>query len=205
MSKKKKGLSDSKSYMTSCHLPYHVEKPQPASRSDPLNAWLKYGIAIALLLSFVPEAGSQSVEARIRQLDAEARTAEQQGHLDAAIQKYQEILKLNPKLPVAYNNIGRLYYQQKQFHEALEPLKRAAELAPGLEAPRTQLGFCYYQTSDFSSARQEFLAALKLNPRDGLVKLFLARSLLDSRGRQGRSEVSGAAPTGRPQECRSSF
>ena len=141
---------------------------------------LKLFVVVVLLSVYlVPETAAQDADGRIRQLDAEARREEQQGHPDVAIQKYQEILKLNPKLPIAYNNLGRLYYQQNQFNEAIEALNHAAELAPSLEAPRAQLGFCFYQMGDFARARQEFGAAAKLNPQDGLAKLFLARSLLE--------------------------
>lgn len=141
---------------------------------------LRIGTLLALvLLVLAPRSKSQDLEQRIKLLDTEARAEEKQGHPDVAIQKYQEILRLNPKLPAAYNNLGRLYYQQGRFQEAMEPLKRASELDPRLEAPHAQLAFCFFQMGDFASARREFQTALKLNPGDGIAKLFLARSLLE--------------------------
>jgi tetratricopeptide (TPR) repeat protein len=140
---------------------------------------LRINALIALVFLVVgPGAHSQDVEERVRLLDTEARAEEKQGHPDAAIQKYQEIVKLSPQLPAAYNNLGRLLYQQGRFREAIESLQRASELDPSLEAPRAQLGFCFFQMDDFANARREFEAALKLNPGDGIAKLFLARSLL---------------------------
>jgi tetratricopeptide (TPR) repeat protein len=118
-------------------------------------------------------------------LDAEARVAETQGHLDVAIEKYQQILKFYPKLPAVHNNLGRLYYQAGRFRDAIEPLKQAAELDPTLEAPHAQLGFCFFQLGDFGSARPEFETALKLTPNDGVAQLFLARSLLELRDLKG--------------------
>jgi tetratricopeptide (TPR) repeat protein len=145
-----------------------------------MKADLKTGMLLAvMLLTIAPGSPSQDLGPRIRQLDAEARAEERQGHPQAAIQKYQEILKLDPKLPVIYNNIGRLYFEQGQFQEALDPLKRAAELDPRLEAPRALMGFCFYQMSNFTDARREFQAALKLSPGDGAAKLYLARSLME--------------------------
>jgi tetratricopeptide (TPR) repeat protein len=141
---------------------------------------LRIGVLITLLLlGFTSGSRSQDVEQRITWLDGEARAEEKQGHPDIAIQKYQEILELNPKLPQAYNNLGRLYYQQGRLQEAVDALEHAYQLDPKLEAPRAQLGFCFFQMGDFARASREFQAALKLNPSDGIAKLFLARSLLE--------------------------
>jgi tetratricopeptide (TPR) repeat protein len=135
-------------------------------------------LVILVFLVFGPGARSQDFEQRIRQLDTEARAEEKQGHPDAAILKYQEIVRLSPQLPAAHNNLGRLLYQQGRFQDAIGSLQRASMLDPSLEAPRAQLGFCFFQMDDFGSARREFEAALKLDPGDGIAKLFLARSLL---------------------------
>jgi len=145
-----------------------------------MKADVKTGtLLVVLLITITPGSPSQDLEHRIRQLDAEARAEERQGHPEAAIQKYQEILKLDSKVIVAYNNLGRLYYEQGQFQEALDPLKRAAELDPRLEPPRALMGFCFYQMSNFVEARREFQTALRLSPGDGAAKLYLARSLLE--------------------------
>ncbi len=144
-----------------------------------VKAGLKLGaLGFLMLLTIAPEAATQGVEQRIRQLDAEARTEEQQGHLEIATEKYRKILELDPKLAIAYNNLGRLYYRRGRFQEALEPLRQAYELDSKLEAPKALSGLCHYQIGDFSAARQDLLTALKLDPSDGLAKLFLARSLL---------------------------
>jgi tetratricopeptide (TPR) repeat protein len=96
-----------------------------------MKADLRTGtLLVVALMAIAPGSPSQDLEHRIRQLDAEARTEERQGHPEVAIQKYQEIIKLDPKLPVVYNQLGRLYYQQGRFQDAVAPLKRAAELAP---------------------------------------------------------------------------
>jgi tetratricopeptide (TPR) repeat protein len=150
---------------------------------------LRIGTTAALaLLAWAAAARPQDANQRnqqIRRLDQKARSEEQQGHPDVAIQKYKEIVALDPASPAAYNNLGRLYYEQGRFQEAIAPLKRAAELGPKLEAPRAQLGFCFFQMADFASARQEFQSALKLDPTDSLAKLFLARSLFELNDAKG--------------------
>ena len=141
---------------------------------------LERSVAAVLSLALAGASGRAAQDAgdRVKALDAEARTAESQGHLDVAIRNYQEIVKLYPGSPVPYNNLGRLLSQQGRFQDAIEPLKRAADLDPKLEAPHAQLGFCFFQLADFASSRREFQTALKLAPSDGIAKLFLARSLL---------------------------
>jgi tetratricopeptide (TPR) repeat protein len=151
-----------------------------------MNADLKSGTLLAaLLMTIARGAPSQDLDHRIRQLDAEARAEERQGHPEAAIQNYREILKLNSKLPAVYNDLGRLYYEKGQFQEALDPLKRAAELDPGLEAPKALMGFCLYQMGDFAGARQKFQSALRLKPGDGAARLYLARSLMELQDAKG--------------------
>jgi len=135
-------------------------------------------ILAAIIASLAVISQAQQVMERIRQLDAQAREQERQGDAEAAIKDYQEIIKLDPKLTVAYNNLGRIYYQEGRFEEALAPLKRAMELDPHIEAPHALTGLCLYQMDEFKEARQELQTALRLNPRDTDAKLYLARSLM---------------------------
>lgn len=137
-------------------------------------------IFLGLALAATAQSRAQRPDTDIAALDAEARTEESQGHLDAAIQKYQTIARSNPRIPAVYNNIGRLLYQEGRFRDAIAPLKRASELDPKLEPPHAQLGFCYFQLGDFESSKREFQAALDLSPDDGVAKLFLARSDLET-------------------------
>ena len=117
---------------------------------------------------------------RISQLYSEAQSAERAGQPALAIDKYQQILRLTPNLPAAYNNLGRLYYQQGQLEDAIHALSRACELNPKLAPPRALLGFAYYQMGDYKASGRELEIASKLNPSDRNVKLFLARGLLKS-------------------------
>jgi tetratricopeptide (TPR) repeat protein len=133
----------------------------------------------SLVLVLVTTGISQNVDDRIQQLYTEAQSEDRQGRGDAAIQKYQAILRLNPKLPAAYNNLGQLYFQQGRFEEAIKSLKKACELDSKLAAPRALLGLSLYQVGDIEDAHRELQTALQLNPSDRNVKLFLARSLFE--------------------------
>jgi tetratricopeptide (TPR) repeat protein len=141
--------------------------------------WRTDALVAALILVLATSAAAQEANERIQQLYKEARADEKGGRPDAAIQKYNAIVKLDPKNPAVYSNLGRLYYEQGQLEEAIPHLKHAIELDPKLEPPHALLGFSYYQMGDFEHARGEFKTALELNPHDGNAKLFLARSLIE--------------------------
>lgn len=135
---------------------------------------------IGLLLLFVVlPCASQTVDQRIEQLGAQAQNEEKNGRVDRAIEDYQEIIRLRPRLAAAHNNLGRLHYQQNKLEEAARSLGRACELDPKLAAPRALLGFALFQMGDFEGARRELKIASQLSPRDRNARLFLARSLVE--------------------------
>jgi tetratricopeptide (TPR) repeat protein len=131
------------------------------------------------LLAGTPGAASQqNSSAEVQQLYADAKVDENSGHLDEAIHKFQEIIKLDPSLAAAYNNLGRLYYQQGRLQDAIPPLQRASQIDAKLEPPHALLGFVFFQLEKFEGARREFREASRLNPADRTARLFLARSLI---------------------------
>src|SRR5437660_223256 len=89
---------------------------------------LVIGIWFLSLLPSIRLAAPQDAGTQIQELYTEARNEEQQGQLNAAVQKYQAILKLNPRLAPAYNNLGRLYFQQARYAESIKVLKCALAL-----------------------------------------------------------------------------
>ena len=149
----------------------------------------KAGILILILLAFAPRSISQEPSDRVQQLYQAAKADEQAGHPDEAIQKYQQIIKLDPALAAGYNNLGRLLYQQGRLDEAIQPLRQASKLDPKAEPPRALLGFVQFQRADFEGAKREFKIASQLNPADYSVRLFLARSMVELRDFDGALEV----------------
>jgi tetratricopeptide (TPR) repeat protein len=142
-----------------------------------------------MLLFLAIPCASQTVDARIQELYGRAQDDEKSGRVDRAIENYQAILRLNPRLTAAHNNLGRLYYQQNKLEEAVKSLSRACELDPKLAAPRALLGFALFQMGDFDSARRELTTASKLSPRDGNARLFLARSLVELGDLKGAAKL----------------
>lgn len=151
---------------------------------------LRTGVSVLFLLvilasrSICQEAGDS-----VQQLYEQAKLDEKSGHADEAIRKYEDIIKLDPSLAAAYNNLGRLYYQQGRLDEAIKTLRRASQLEPKLQPPRALLGFVLFQKQDFEGARRELKIASQLNPADVSVRLFLARSLVELKDLNGALEI----------------
>jgi tetratricopeptide (TPR) repeat protein len=151
---------------------------------------LRAGLFIfVLLLAFTIHSVSQEASGAVQQLYEQAKLDEKSGHPDEAIRKYEQIVKIDPTLAAAYNNLGRLYYQQGRLDEAIKPLRKASQLEPKLEPPRALLGFVLFQKQDFEGARREFKIASQLNPADVSVRLFLARTLVELKDFEGALDM----------------
>jgi tetratricopeptide (TPR) repeat protein len=132
---------------------------------------------LALVLS--PLGGrAQDTPDSVQQLYEQAKSDEQAHQLDMAVEKYLQIISISPTLTAAYNNLGRLYFQQGEYAKSVQVLEKACKLDPRLPAPHALLGFSYFQMGNFEGARRELEISSRLDPANAQVKLFLARSLV---------------------------
>jgi len=120
----------------------------------------------------------QTPDARVQKLYAEAKSAEAAGDVRNAISKYQEMLKLAPRLGAAYNNLGLLYFKQRDFEKAAITLQEGLAVDPKMPSASALLGISFYQLGKYSEARAPLEKALRANPDDNNAELFLARSLV---------------------------
>ncbi len=67
--------------------------------------------------------------------------AEKSGQLDAAAAEFQKATEIDPKLAVAFVDLGDVYIEKREYAAAIPPLKRAVELSPSLEAAHRLLGY----------------------------------------------------------------
>jgi tetratricopeptide (TPR) repeat protein len=146
---------------------------------------LLVGVVLAATICGV----SQDRENDIQELYAQSAAHEKSGNIEEAIKDYLKIIKLDPTLPAAYNNLGRLYYRDAKFPEAIESLKHACRLAPKLAAPRALMGFVYFEMGDFENAQKELRIASQVNPSDRNSKLFLARSMVELKDPKGALKI----------------
>jgi tetratricopeptide (TPR) repeat protein len=137
-----------------------------------------------LLLGIAPFAAIQAQTAadsngsRVQELYSQAKSAEASGDLTGAAASYQSLLKIAPRLPAAYNNLGALYLRQREYKKAAEILEKGLKLDPKMSSATALLGIARYEMGDYPGARGNLEAALRANPKDDNAELFLANDLI---------------------------
>ncbi len=124
------------------------------------------------------QAGTGEDNPRVEQLYNEARQAQGQGDLPTAIAKYEEIVRLAPKLGLAYNNLGALYFRQRDFAKAANVLEQGLKVDSKMQSAQALLGISLYEGTEYKRARAPLEAALKANPSDNNVQMFLVKDLI---------------------------
>jgi tetratricopeptide (TPR) repeat protein len=84
--------------------------------------------------------------------------------LDLAKQNYKRAIKLNSKYSEAINNLGTIYYAQKNYGRAIGLYKRALRYSEPSASVYANLGAAYFARKDFKEAMQWYEGALKLDP-----------------------------------------
>ena len=124
------------------------------------------------------QTSSGTVSPEVAQLYSEAKAAQAQGDIAGAIQKYQAILKVAPRLAPAYNNLGLLYYNQRDYAHAASALREGLRIDPKMTSASALLGTCLFAMGEYDKAREPLEAALRGNPHDDQVEMLLARTLI---------------------------
>lgn len=144
--------------------------------------WLLPRARVALVLLLVPlfvcaaeETGS---DAQVQSLYRQAQEAEGAGDISTAIRKYQEIVRLAPKLGAAYNNLGALYFRQREYDKAADVLEKGLKVDPTMPTASALLGIAMSQLGRYREARPYLEAALRRNPRDNQAAKVLAQDLI---------------------------
>ena len=115
---------------------------------------------------------------RVEQLYDEAKQAQSQGNIPAAIAKYEDILRIAPKLGAAYNNLGALYFRQRNYSMAARVLEQGLKVSPGLPSATALLGISLFETAEYTRARPLLEAVLKAKPDDPNAQMYLAKDLI---------------------------
>lgn len=138
------------------------------------------GCAVAALfglcISYHAVAQDEEVTPRVQQLYAEAQAAQQHDDAATAIQKYREMIRLAPHLAAAYNNLGRLYFNQRDYEHAAKVLAEGLKLNPNMPTASAMLGMSYLETGQTEKAEAPLETALRANPKDKIVQMALARA-----------------------------
>ncbi len=123
--------------------------------------------------------GQKSQEdARVQALYAEAKSAQAAGNLAVAAERYEAILAIAPRLGAAYNNLGSIYIQLREFRKAAEVLQKGLKINPAMPSASALLGITQYEMGEYAEAEQRLTAALRTNPSDNNAELYLAHTLI---------------------------
>src|ERR1700744_3538767 len=115
------------------------------------------------------------VTPQVQQLYAQAQAAQQRDDIPTAIEKYREMIRLAPHLAAAYNNLGRLYFNQHDYGQAAQTLAQGLRLNPDMATASAMLGMSYLETGQADKAEEPLETALRANPKDALVQITLAK------------------------------
>ena len=121
--------------------------------------------------------GSNEDDPRAQELYGQAKTAQSQGDIATAIAKYEEILRVAPRLGPAYNNLGALYFRQREYQKAASVLEAGLKISPNMPSASALLGISLFEMGEYDKARPRLEAALRANAADSNAKMFLIRDL----------------------------
>lgn len=86
------------------------------------------------------------------------------GYHDEAINCLHEAIKIDPKLPDAYANLGIAYCENGQLDIAINEFREAIKVDPDYSEAHHNLGIAYYKKGQLDAAMAEFKEALKIDP-----------------------------------------
>ena len=131
--------------------------------------------AIASMGGRVCLAQSQAVQ----QLYEKARSDQAAGKDERAVADYRELLRLDPSVAPAYNNLGRLLYNLGRFPEVVTILRQGLAIEPNMAPAKIMLGAAYFQLGRPDEALSPLETGVKALPADRFAHITLARVLLD--------------------------
>ncbi|MFZ0957880.1 MAG: tetratricopeptide repeat protein [Candidatus Sulfotelmatobacter sp.] len=160
--------------------------PERARTFRNLRGWKRLFLATVLLaciaaavpIARAAQSTSDADDPRVEKLYSEAKEAQARGDQAEAIAKYESILKVAPRLGAAYNNLGMLYFQQRDYRQAIAVLEKGLAVDPKMASASALLGISFYEAGDYGKSRARLEAALRSNPKDNHAELFLANDLI---------------------------
>jgi tetratricopeptide (TPR) repeat protein len=94
----------------------------------------------------------------------QAEELRQQGLFDQARGKVQEELQRNPASVEAYNMLGFIYVDERDYSNAVEAFQHAVKLAPGSARTHNNLGNVYMSEQKPDLAEKEFRTVFRTDP-----------------------------------------
>ncbi|MCS5489679.1 tetratricopeptide repeat protein [Algoriphagus limi] len=123
----------------------------------------------------------------IKAFHLRARSYEEMGRIQDALEDYERIISLNPEYAQAHAGIGKILFNQKQYKEAELRLLRAAKYDPADFDILYLLGRALLQNKNYSLAEEFFQKAKELNDQHARLHFYLGMA------RAYRGDVLGCA------------
>ena len=99
------------------------------------------------------------------------------GEFSAALERYNEAVRLNPRLPEAYNNRANAYVRLGSLDDALASYREAAALSPNTSLYHYNFSSALLDKGDFEGAREQSQIAISAGPRHANAFLNLGLAL----------------------------
>jgi tetratricopeptide (TPR) repeat protein len=132
----------------------------------------------AVASSIIPlPVGAQQTGSAVEVHFLAAQQDQQRGLLDAAVEEYKAVLRLQPNLPEAYVNLGLVYYAQAKFAESEKVLATANKLRPGMSGVSLWLGIDEVKLDRPADGTAMLRDAVRRNPNDRLAQSWLGTAL----------------------------
>ncbi|HAX78019.1 MAG TPA: hypothetical protein DCY88_19905 [Cyanobacteria bacterium UBA11372] len=114
-----------------------------------------------------------------------ANIFEKQGKLDAALEYYQQALKIKPDAAEVHYNLGNVLHLQGKLDAAIESYQQALKIKPEIAQAHHNLGNVFLQQGKLDAAIESYQQALKLKPdyaqaHHNLGNVFLQQGKLDA-------------------------
>lgn len=84
--------------------------------------------------------------------------------LEQAKKNYQHAIKLDSRYPEAINNLGTIYYAERNYRKAIHCYDRALKYSPPSASILANLGAAYFGRKDYTRAISYYEQALTLDP-----------------------------------------
>lgn len=99
---------------------------------------------------------------------------------DEALKAFEAAVRIDPKLPAAYNNIGRIYADRENSEKAIYYFKRAIGIEPLYEPALSNLGLVLYSTGKPEDAIHPWRLCLTTGDKNSpTMHYYLANALRD--------------------------
>lgn len=125
------------------------------------------------------QGSSGEVSPQVQQLYQQAMAAERSGNAATAIAKYRAMIRLAPDIAPAYNNLGMLLFNERDYGAAAPILAHGLRLNPHMGTSVVMLGLSYFELGDNRKAEPLLLEAVEADSSNADAQLSLARVLLN--------------------------